>query len=141
MVLYKKLASEIEERLAVTSGIQRNGLVLSAITSFKQICNHPDRFLSQQEYAPKNSGKFAKLMEICELIYEKRERVLVFTPFKEMVEPLNAFLETLFQRPGLVLHGGTPVAKRRSLVETFNGDDYVFFMVLSKSRRCGSQLN
>lgn len=131
VVLYKKLVAEIEEKLADSSGIQRKGLVLSAITSFKQICNHPDQFLSQQEYAPKHSGKFAKLAEICEPIYEKRERVLVFTQFKEMVEPLNAFLETLFQRPGLVLHGSTPVAKRRSLVETFNGDDYVPFMVLS----------
>lgn len=131
VVLYKKLVAEIEEKLADSSGIQRKGLVLSAITSFKQICNHPDQFLSQEEYHPKNSGKFTKLTEICEPIYEKRERVLIFTQFKEMVEPLSAFLEILFQRPGLVLHGGTPVAKRRALVEEFNGDDYVPFMVLS----------
>ena len=31
------------------------------------------------------SGKFQLLKEICETIYEKRERVLVFTQFKSVV--------------------------------------------------------
>jgi non-specific serine/threonine protein kinase len=97
----------------------------------KQICNHPDQYLGQQIFDPAESGKFLLLEEIVETIREKRERVLVFSQFKEMTEPLSNYLASLFQRTGLVLHGGTPVAARRDLVAKFQGPDYVPFMVLS----------
>ena len=64
-------------------------------------------------------------------IHEKRERVLVFTQFKEMTGPLSRFLATIFNREGLVLHGSVPVGKRKELVEKFQGRDYVPFFVLS----------
>jgi len=98
---------------------------------FKQICNHPDQYLGQDFYAEGESGKFARLREICETIYEKRERVLVFTQFKEITGPLQEFLETVFQHKGLVLHGETPVAKRKDIIEKFQGNEYVPFLVLS----------
>ncbi|MCI5140123.1 MAG: DEAD/DEAH box helicase, partial [Candidatus Electrothrix sp. AR1] len=77
------------------------------------------------------SGKFSRLQEICETIHEKREQVLVFTQFKEMTAPLARFLETVFQRPGLVLHGSVAVGKRKKIIEQFQQDDYIPFMVLS----------
>ena len=130
-VLYLKLVDDLKIKLEKSDGIQRKGLVLSAIMGIKQICNHPDQFLSQVEYNPKHSGKFSKLAEVCEPIYENKERVLIFTQFREMIEPLSLYLETIFQRPGLILHGGTPVAKRAQLVDQFNSDEYVPFMILS----------
>jgi SNF2 family DNA or RNA helicase len=44
---------------------------------------------------------------------------------------LAAFLAEVFGRPGLILHGGTPVGKRRGLVEEFQRDDGPPFFVLS----------
>jgi non-specific serine/threonine protein kinase len=114
-----------------TTGIQRSGQVIAALTKFKQICNHPSQFVGDGIFAPEDSGKFDALAEICETIREKRERVLVFTQFKEMCEPLSAFLKNFFGMPGLVLHGSTPLKTRGKLVEQFNGKDYVPFMVLS----------
>ncbi|SFE52346.1 non-specific serine/threonine protein kinase [Paenibacillus algorifonticola] len=132
IVLYNKLVKELQEKLmASEGGIQRKGLVLAALMKFKQICNHPDQYLGQQVYAEPDSGKFARLREICETIYEKRERVLIFTQFKEVTEALQAFLEQIFQHKGLVLHGETPIGKRQELVEAFQGKEYVPFMVLS----------
>ncbi|MBC3888582.1 ATP-dependent helicase [Acetobacterium paludosum] len=131
MVLYQNLVKELSKKLEETEGIQRKGLVLSSIIKLKQICNHPDQYLGQDVYKKEHSGKFEMLENICETIYEKRERVLVFTQFKEITEPLSRFLEEIFHRPGLVLHGGTPVAKRTKMVEAFNGEDYIPFMVLS----------
>jgi SNF2 family DNA or RNA helicase len=55
----------------------------------------------------------------------------VFTQFREMTEPLAGFLAEIFGQNGLVLHGGTPVNKRQSLVKSFQEDDRVPFMVLS----------
>jgi non-specific serine/threonine protein kinase len=98
---------------------------------FKQLCNHPDQYLGREEYAELDSGKFFRLREICETIYEKRERVLVFTQFKEITAHLKEYLETIFEHKGLVLHGGTPVKKRKEIVEKFQGHEYVPFMVLS----------
>lgn len=130
-VLYSALVKEITSKLEEVEGIQRKGLVLSSIMKFKQICNHPDQFLGQEEFKSINSGKFELLKEICEIIYEKREKVLIFTQFKEMTEPLSRFLESIFLRKGLVLHGGTPVKKRSEMVEQFNSQEYIPFMVLS----------
>lgn len=131
VVLYRKTVSDMEERIRESEGIERKGIVLATITKLKQICNHPDQYLGQQTFSEADSGKFAMLREICETIYEKRERVLVFTQFKEITEYLAAFLEGIFHTEGYVLHGGTPVKKRSQIVDDFQSDRYVPFIVLS----------
>ncbi len=130
-VLYKEVVSGIREALEHMEGIQRRGLILSALIKFKQLCNHPSQYLGQDHFDEQESGKFERLREICETIHEKRERVLVFTQFKELTGPLSRFLATIFNREGLVLHGSVPVGKRKKLVEAFQGRDYVPFFVLS----------
>ena len=132
VILYNKLVKELKEKLKSSEeGIERKGLVLASLMKFKQICNHPDEYLGQREYDEAESGKFKRLREICETIYEKRERVLVFTQFKEMTQPISDFLEKVFEHSGLVLHGGTTVKKRKDIVAKFQGEEYVPFMVLS----------
>lgn len=131
IVLYRDQVKKLESTLQEFSGIMRRGMILSTITKLKQICNHPDQFLGLNSYNPTDSGKFELLQEICETIYEKRERVLVFTQYKEITEYLAEFLSEIFQRNGLVLHGGTPIAQRTEMVDLFNSEKYVPFMVLS----------
>lgn len=131
IALYKELVDELTHKLEAVDGIQRRGVVLASIMKFKQICNHPDQYLGREEFKPASSGKFEQLAEICETIYEKRERVLIFTQFREMTEPISDYLKTIFHKDGLVLHGGTSVKKRNEMVETFNGENYIPYMVLS----------
>jgi non-specific serine/threonine protein kinase len=131
ILLYKNMVEEIKETIAETEGIQRKGIILSSLMKFKQLCNHPDQYLGTGGFEEKESGKFLRLREICETIYEKREKVLVFTQFKEMTEPLHDFLESIFNRKGLILHGSVPVGKRKSIIELFQTQSYVPFMVLS----------
>lgn len=130
-VLYRSVVEELEHSLCDADGIQRKGLVLAAISKLKQICNHPDQYLGQASFMPEESGKFQLLEELCETIYEKRERVLVFTQFREMTEPLSRYLRNIFHRDGLVIHGGISAKKRTELVERFQGENYIPFMVLS----------
>ena len=106
-------------------------MVLSFLMRFKQICNHPSQWLGDAAWKAQDSGKFARLRELAEVIAEKQEKVLVFTQFRETIEPLTAFLGAIFGRAGLVLHGGTPVAKRRELVKRFQEDELIPFFVLS----------
>ena len=131
VVLYKKQVDDLAFAIENSNGMKRRGLILSAITKLKQICNHPDQFMGQETFDPKESGKFQMLKEICETIYEKRERVLVFTQYKEITDKLSKFLQTIFHEKGLVLHGGVKPAQRTEMVKEFNGENYVPYMVLS----------
>ncbi len=118
-------------KLETAEGIDRKGLVLAFLMRFKQICNHPSQWLGDGAWKPEHSGKFARLAEIAEIIAAKQEKMLVFTQFRETTAPLAAFLGNIFGREGLVLHGGTPVGKRRELVKRFQEDEQCPFFVLS----------
>src|SRR5208337_4430552 len=105
--------------------------ILAFLTRFKQICNHPSQWLGDGVYAPAESGKFYRLRELCEEIASRQEKVLVFTQYREITDPLSRHLAGVFGRSGLVLHGGTPVVKRRELVDAFQQDEGPPFFVLS----------
>jgi non-specific serine/threonine protein kinase len=130
-VLYEQCVKQLAQRLQNTEGIARRGAVLGALMQLKQICNHPAQWRGQGDYAAEASGKFQRLTELCAELRERQERALVFTQFRELTEPLAAFLAGLFGRPGIILHGGTQVARRRALVEEFQKDGGPPFFVLS----------
>lgn len=129
--LYEQAVKELAEQLADATGIRRKGLVLSFLMRFKQICNHPSQWLGDGAWDEDDSGKWARLRDIAEVIAAKQEKMLVFTQFREVTAPLAAFLGTVFGRPGLVLHGETEVKKRKDLVRRFQEDEAVGFFVLS----------
>lgn len=131
VVLYRQVVAQMEDKLSLLTGIERRGVVLATIMKLKQVCNHPDQLLGQNAYNAVESGKFAVLRELCETIFERRERVLVFTQFREITDYLSAFLELIAGRKGYVLHGGTPVKRRSEIVEAFQGEKYVPYIVLS----------
>ncbi len=138
--LYQQAVSELQEQIAVTDGIRRRGLVLAYLMRFKQICNHPSQWLKDDGWLPTESGKFARLRELAEVIAAKQEKALVFTQFREMTLPLAVFLTGVFGRPGLVMHGQTDVKKRKDLVRRFQEDEMVPFLVVSL-KAGGSGLN
>ena len=129
--MYARSVAELAKALEGLDGMKRRGLVLAYLMRFKQICNHPSQFSGDGGYEPTESGKFGRLREICEEIASRQEKVLVFTQFREITDPIAAFLGGVFGREGLVLHGGTEVKRRRVLVETFQKEDGPPFFVLS----------
>ena len=131
VLLYEKLIDDIRYNLERLEGIQRKGIILSSLMKFKQICNHPGQYLDNKNYSEEDSGKFKRLREICETIFEKREKVLIFTQFKEITGPLHTFLKTVFNREGLILHGSIPTAKRKKIIERFQSKEYIPFFILS----------
>ena len=135
VALYEQAVAELAERLRSAEGIQRSGVVLSTLMRLKQICNHPRQSLGQgaedRAWNPKHSGKAQRLLELCEAIASRQQKVLVFTQFREMVDPIAGWLEAVFGRSGLTLHGGTPVKHRGERVEEFQREDGPPFFVLS----------
>ena len=138
--LYAQAVSQLSAAINNEEGIKRRGLVLSYLMRFKQICNHPSQALNDGDYAATDSGKFIRLREICDEIAAKQEKVLIFTQFKEMTEPLAGFLADVFHRPGLILHGSIAVGKRKKLVEQFQQPGGPPFFVLSL-KAAGTGLN
>ena len=138
--LYEQSVDEMKRALEELEGIERRGVVLAFLMRFKQICNHPSQWLGDGSYEAEDSGKLSRLGELGESIAARQDKVLVFTQFREMTEPLASFLAEVFGKSGLVLHGGTPVKKRQGLVDRFQEDDRVPFMVLSL-KAGGSGLN
>lgn len=129
--LYSRSIEELTRTIKEVDGIKRRGLVLSFLLKFKQICNHPSQLLGDGEYRPEQSGKFERLGAICDEISSRQEKVLIFTQFREMTDPIATFLAGVFGQQGLVLHGGTAVSARKNLVDTFQRPDGPPFMVLS----------
>jgi hypothetical protein len=129
--LYQHAVDDLAEQLENSEGIQRRGIVLSQLMRLKQICNHPAQATGSNDYVPDRSGKFRRLGEIAEEIASRQEKMLIFTQFREIADPLAEFLASSFGRSGLVLHGGTSIKKRKEFVDQFQRENGPPFFVLS----------
>ena len=131
--LYQTTVEAFERRLEeLSDDMGRRGLVLATLMRLKQICNHAAHgFDGGGSWPSEDSGKFARLAEIAATIASRQEKLLVFTQFTEIIEPLCAELAGVFGRPGLSLTGDTAVGRRKELVRTFQEDERVPFFVLS----------
>src|SRR6266576_1099022 len=129
--LYQQAVEELARRLEDVDGIQRRGMVLAFLMRLKQICNHPSQWLGDGAWVEKDSGKFARLRDIVEVVAARQEKALIFSQFRKTTAPLAAFVGSVFGRAGLVLHGETAVKKRQELVRQFQEDENIPFFVLS----------
>ncbi len=136
VVLYTKEVNDVTKAMQesgdMKNTLKRNEMILRSIMRLKQICNHPDQYLGEGSYKASDSGKFELLKTICETIHEKREKVIVFTQFKEIIKYLTEYMEEIFHAKGLVIHGGIVAEKRTEIVEKFNNEEnHNPFMILS----------
>lgn len=131
IALYERVVETMKSTLENVDGMQRRALVLQTLMRLKQVCNHPSQLTGDGGYTPEESGKFLRIAEICEELAERQERLLVFTQFREIIDPLADHLATVFGKRGLTLHGQTSVPKRKGLVEQFQCEDGPPFMILS----------
>ena len=136
--LYDSVVNDMLHRVDNADGIKRRGLVLSALVKLKQICNHPAHYLRQGsdredslplptlkagEKLSARSGKSLRLMEMLEEVVASGDRALIFTQYRQMGHLLVAMLRQEIDTEALFLHGGTPQAKRETLIERFQSND------------------
>ncbi len=140
IVLYNRIVEDLERSLDGDAGeFEKKGKVLAAIAKLKAVCNHPDQYSGEKCYRESESGKFELLESIASTIHSNREKVLVFTQFREIIPALDSLLSSVFGSPGLIIDGSVSAKKRTETVKAFqNGEaDY---MVLSL-RAAGVGLN
>ncbi|PSK93727.1 helicase-like protein [Murinocardiopsis flavida] len=138
--LYEAVVRETMDRIRSAEGMARRGLVMSLLTALKQVCNHPAQYL--KEDAPRlagRSGKLELLEELLETITAEGGAVLVFTQYVAMARLLE---KRLAQRgmPALLLHGGTPVARREEMVARFQDGGAPVFLLSLKAAGTGLNL-
>ncbi|MDR3111474.1 MAG: DEAD/DEAH box helicase [Planctomycetaceae bacterium] len=127
----EQLAKELDTNSEGGSDIKRRGIILTYLMRFKQICNHPAQLTGDFNYDATLSGKFERITEICEEIASRQEKVLVFTQYETITQPLAEHLRKVFNRSGLILSGNVPTKKRTSLVEAFQSERGAPFFVLT----------
>lgn len=128
---YKSQVNALHAVLEEPDPSQRLMLILPFLARFKQICNHPSQFLGRGDYDPAESGKFMRLKELASQIAQRQEKLIIFTQFRSMMDPLHSLLADIYQRPGLMLHGDTPIPERQQLVTAFQKEEGPPFIVLS----------
>jgi len=129
--LYEAIVKDMIGQIDSSEGIQRKGLVLSALMKLKQVCNHPAHLLADGSELKGRSGKLIRLEEMMEEALSEGDRALIFTQFSTMGEMLKPYLEERFSSEVLFLHGGTTKKARDSMVSRFQSPDGPPLFILS----------
>ncbi|GHI09497.1 helicase SNF2 [Streptomyces cellostaticus] len=138
--LYEALVRETLDRIAAADDMARRGLIVKLLTGLKQICNHPAQFLKEDDpRLPGRSGKLELLDELLDTILAEGSGVLVFTQYVRMARLLERHL-TARGVPSQLLHGGTPVAERETLVRRFQEGEVPVFLLSLKAAGTGLNL-
>ena len=141
IILYKEVVSEISNRSLTEENIfTQKRIILTTILHLKQICNHPSQYTGEDNFDINDSGKFMALKDICEIIFEKREKVLIFTQFKEITKPLNNVLKEIFKKDGFIITGDTSTPKRNEYIEKFQNEDIPYMILTLKTAGVGLNL-
>ena len=129
--LYAREVEKLQAIIHEPDPQTRLTLLLPVLSHLKQICNHPAQYLGESYYEPALSGKMSRLGHLARQIAAAGDAALIFTQYRSMMEPLHDFLAGIFGAPGLVLHGGTPIAERQQLVQQFQHPGGPPFFLLS----------
>ncbi|SCE09195.1 Superfamily II DNA or RNA helicase, SNF2 family [Streptomyces sp. SolWspMP-5a-2] len=138
--LYEAVVRETLAEISAADSMARRGLVVKLLTGLKQICNHPAQYLKEEE--PRIAGRSGKLELLDELlgtILSEGAGVLVFTQYVRMARLLERHLAARGV-PTRLLHGGTPVAARESMVRRFQDGEIPVFLLSLKAAGTGLNL-
>ncbi|OWZ83019.1 SNF2-related protein [Natranaerobius trueperi] len=130
--LYQQLLNDLMEKIAESDDIERKGMVFKLITSLKQICNHPVQYTKRDSnISPFVSGKSQKTLELVKDIISKKEKVLIFTQYKEAGDLLKEMLASELEITPLFFHGGVTRKHREEMIDDFKKSLHGHVMIIS----------
>jgi SNF2 family DNA or RNA helicase len=129
--LYQAVVDDIVTKLAEVTAFERRALILRSLTKLKQICNHPAHFLKERSINEHESGKWDEFLKLIERLSANKEKVLIFSQYKEMGALLANALEERYNQMVPFLHGSLTRTKRQEAIEAFQTNDNINFFVLS----------
>lgn len=138
--LYSAVVEGVLEDIESSEGIRRKGIILSALTKLKQICNHPALFLQDASSLDGRSGKLSRLEEMLDQAVASGDSSLIFTQFAAMGAMLRHHLQEKMGLEVLFLHGKTSKKKRDDMIARFQAGHSPVFILSLKAGGFGLNL-
>ena len=135
--LYEGVVSELiekseklEEKLEIESK-NRAVMVLSLLTSLKQICDHPRIYDKESPPVSRLSGKAQLLMTLLEEILAGGEKALIFSQYVEALDCLSQMITGELGEPVQIYHGGMSQKARSETIARFQNESGVRLLLVS----------
>ena len=129
--LYESVVSESIRKSEKTDPKERSALILTLLTSLKQICDHPRVFDKESPAVPELSGKTQLLLTLLEEILANREKTLVFSQYVETLDCLERIIKKELGEAPLVYHGGLGQNTRTGIINRFQNDPAARILLVS----------
>jgi len=129
--IYQRVVDTNIQEISNSEGIARRGLVFKLMTSLKQICNHPVQYTKKGTVIKEHSGKAKMAISLLQKIISAREKVLLFTQYKEMGNLLVQLIQKELQIEPLFFHGSLTRKKREIMIEDFQNGNTSPIMIIS----------
>lgn len=129
--IYQRVVDTNIQEISNSEGIARRGLVFKLMTSLKQICNHPVHYTKKGAVVKEHSGKAEMTISLLKKIIFAREKVLLFTQYKEMGNLLVQLIQTELRIAPLFFHGSLTRKKREIMIEDFQNGNVSPIMIIS----------
>lgn len=93
---------------------------LVALTSLRRFCAHPILMGGElKTLDPMSFSKFRRLDEIIEEIFERNEKVIIFTSFTAMADIIAQHVSNRFNAFAGVIDGRLPIQNRQPMIDEF----------------------
>jgi SNF2 family DNA or RNA helicase len=129
--LYESVVSESLKKSEKMDPKERPALVLSLLTSLKQICDHPRVFDKESPAESALSGKARLLVTLLEEILAGGEKTLIFSQYVETLDCLARIIKQELEEAALVYHGGLSQKARSETLHRFQNDPVSRILLVS----------
>ena len=129
--LYESVVSESIDKSNKIDPQNRSSLILSLLTSLKQICDHPRVFDKESPAVSALSGKAILLLTLLDEILANREKTLVFSQYVETLECLELIIKKEMGEAPLLYHGGLGQNLRADIVNRFQNESTARILLVS----------
>ncbi|MCL2270273.1 MAG: SNF2-related protein [Treponema sp.] len=129
--LYESVVGESIKKAEKIDPKERSSLILSLLTSLKQICDHPRVYDKESPASAELSGKAQLLVTLLEEILANREKTLVFSQYVETLDCLERIINRELGEAALVYHGGLNQKTRTEIINRFQDDPAAKIMLVS----------
>ena len=129
--LYESVVDESIRKSLEADPDERSALILSMLTTLKQICDHPRVFDKESPAVSQLSGKARLLLTLLQEILANREKTLIFSQYVETLYCLEQIIRKELGEAPLLYYGGLNQTERAGIVNRFQDDPAARIMLVS----------
>ena len=129
--LYKSIVDITMEKSAKTDSGKRSALILTLLTSLKQICGHPRIYDKVSPASSVLSGKAQLLITLLEEILGGNEKVIIFSQYVDALKCLDTIIKNELGEHTLLYHGSLSQKIRTETINQFQTDKAMRIMLVS----------